>query len=90
MGRILAEKFRAGENALSITVLAAMSLLPLIEIVGRRLPTGGVPGSVSKIDPITNTVARTVIIPTGVRGVASDGTHIWIIRFLESSGLISL
>ncbi len=38
--------FHKSENALAITVLALMSILPLIEIVGRQWLEGGIPGSI--------------------------------------------
>lgn len=38
--------FHKTENALAISVLALMSLLPLVEIVGRQWFGGGIPGSI--------------------------------------------
>ena len=45
------------ENALSITVLAAMSLLPIIEIVGRVTVGHGIPGSIPLVQNLTLWVA---------------------------------
>jgi len=57
MTMTLASTFRRGENALSIVVLSSMCLLPLIEIVGRRLPTGGIPGSIILVQNLTLVMA---------------------------------
>jgi tripartite ATP-independent transporter DctM subunit len=45
------------ENALSIAVLAAMSLLPIIEIVGRVTVGHGIPGSIPLVQNLTMWVA---------------------------------
>jgi C4-dicarboxylate transporter DctM subunit len=37
------------ENALSVTILCAMALLPILEIVGRRLWMTGIPGSTTLV-----------------------------------------
>jgi len=53
MASRFAPAIRRSEDALSIAVLTAMSLLPLVEIVGRRLPTGGIPGSILLVQNLT-------------------------------------
>ena len=45
------------ENSLSITVLAAMALLPLVEIVGRQLLGRGIAGSIPIVQHLTLWVA---------------------------------
>ncbi len=41
--------FRRAENAVSIAILCAMALLPILEIVGRRLWRTGIPGSTTLV-----------------------------------------
>ena len=50
-------KLEPFENALSITVLAAMSLLPLLEIAGRQLIGRGIPGSIPLVQHLTLWIA---------------------------------
>lgn len=53
MASRFASTIHRSEDALSIAVLAAMSLLPIVEIIGRRLPTGGIPGSIILVQNLT-------------------------------------
>jgi tripartite ATP-independent transporter DctM subunit len=45
------------ENVLSIAVLAAMALLPVVEIIGRKLVGQGVPGSIPLVEHLTLWIA---------------------------------
>ena len=45
------------ENTLSIALLAAMSLLPLIEIAGRTMVGQGIPGSIPLVEHLTLWIA---------------------------------
>ena len=45
------------ENTLSIALLAAMSLLPLIEIAGRTILGQGIPGSIPLVEHLTLWIA---------------------------------
>lgn len=45
------------------------------------------PGTVSKINPATNTVTATITVDNYPGGVASDGTSIWVTNF--GSGTVS-
>ncbi|MBI1358048.1 MAG: TRAP transporter large permease subunit [Acidobacteria bacterium] len=47
------DRARSTENAVSVAVLAALALLPLVEIVARLLPIGGIPGSISVVQHLT-------------------------------------
>jgi tripartite ATP-independent transporter DctM subunit len=49
--------FETSEDALAIAVLAAMALLPLLEIAGRRLFNIGVPGSILVVQHLTLVIA---------------------------------
>ncbi len=50
-------KLEPFENAFSITVLAAMSLLPLLEIAGRQVIGRGIPGSIPLVQHLTLWIA---------------------------------
>lgn len=41
------------EDGLSLTVLAVMTLMPLVEVAGRLLPGGGIPGSIPVVQHAT-------------------------------------
>ena len=45
------------ENAFSIAVLAAMSMIPLLEIAGRELIGRGIPGSIPLVQHLTLWIA---------------------------------
>ena len=69
--RMLTRVLHAGENAFGSSVLAIMTLLPIVEIVGRRLFGLGVPGSILLVQSLTLWVAF-----VGAMIAAREGRHL--------------